>query len=181
MSTGVSSDSRSSLVHPGNADAASRICRELQEKYMLTFLAGDVVSSLSSASVKLGLEYRLIPLGSTPVHGVHFVDIITRVALMFGGVVPGDPGRLLAYANQRAKAIAIVFPGLDNEGIALVDALRLLGIPIISLGGYEGGEWITHSPTGRCQGRDGTERDQGHGHGNSHSQCPVPRHLKVRV
>ena len=141
---------------PGNADAASRICRELQEKYMLTFLAGDVVSSLSSASVKLGLEYRLIPLGSTPVHGVHFVDIITRVALMFGGVVPGDPGRLLAYANQRAKAIAIVFPGLDNEGIALVDALRLLGIPIISLGGYEGGEWISTVPQDAV--REGMER-----------------------
>jgi acetyl-CoA decarbonylase/synthase, CODH/ACS complex subunit beta len=141
---------------PGNADAASRICRELQEKYMLTFLAGDVVSSLSSASVKLGLEYRLIPLGSTSMYGVHFVDIITRVALMFGGVVPGDPGRLLAYANQRAKAIAIVFPGLDNEGIALVDALRVLGIPIISLGGYEGGEWITTVPQDAV--REGMER-----------------------
>ena len=141
---------------PGNADTASRICRELQEKYMLTFLAGDVVPSLSSASVKLGLEYRLIPLGSTSIHGVHFVDIITRVALMFGGVVPGDPGRLLAYANQRAKAIAIVFPGLDNEGIALVDTLRVLGIPIISLGGYEGGEWITTVPQDAV--REGMER-----------------------
>jgi len=141
---------------PGNADTASRICRELQEKYMLTFLAGDVVPSLSSASVKLGLDYRLIPLGSTTIHAVHFVDIITRVALMFGGVVPGDPGRLLAYANQRAKAIAIVFPGLDNEGIALVDALRVLGIPIISLGGYEGGEWITTVPQDAV--REGMER-----------------------
>jgi len=141
---------------PGNADTASRICRELQEKYMLTFLAGDVVPSLSSASVKLGLEYRLIPLGQTAVHGVHFVDIITRVALMFGGVVPGDPGRLLAYANQRAKAIAIVFPGLDNEGIVLVDTLRVLGIPIISLGGYEGGEWITTLPQDAV--REGMER-----------------------
>ncbi|MEI6294115.1 MAG: acetyl-CoA decarbonylase/synthase complex subunit alpha/beta [Methanomicrobiales archaeon] len=141
---------------PENADTASRICRELQEKYMLTFLAGDVVPALSSASVKLGLEYRLIPLGSTSIHGVHFVDIITRVALMFGGVVPGDPGRLLAYANQRAKAIAIVFPGLDNEGIALVDALRVLGIPIITLGGYEGGEWIRSIPQDAV--REGMER-----------------------
>ena len=141
---------------PKSAGSAAAICRELQEKYMLTFLAGDVVPSLASASVKLGLEYRLIPLGSTSVHGVHFVDIITRVALMFGGVVPGDAGRLLAYANQRAKAIAIVFPGLDNEGIALVDALRLLGIPIISLGGYEGGEWITTVPQDAV--REGMER-----------------------
>ncbi len=141
---------------PGNADTASRICRELQEKYMLTFLAGDVVPSLSEASVKLGLDYRLVPLGSTSIHGVHFVDIITRVALMFGGVVPGDPGRLLAYANQRAKAIAIVFPGLDNEGIALVDALRVLGIPIVTLGGYEGGEWISTVPQDAV--REGMER-----------------------
>ena len=131
---------------PENPDSASRICRELQEKYMLTFLAGDVIPALSSISVRLGLEYRLIPLGQKSLHGIHFVDIITRVALMFGGVVPGDAGRLLAYANQRAKAIAIVFPGLDDEGIALVDTLRVLGIPVISVGGYEGGEWVPAAP-----------------------------------
>jgi acetyl-CoA decarbonylase/synthase, CODH/ACS complex subunit beta len=75
---------------PQSADSAAAICRELQEKYMLTFLAGDVISSLSHAGVKLGLEYRLIPLGSTPAYGIHFVDIIARVAMMFGGVTPGD-------------------------------------------------------------------------------------------
>ncbi len=74
---------------PQSADTAAAICRELQEKYMLTFLAGDVISSLSHAGVKLGLEYRLIPLGSTPAYGIHFVDIIARVAMMFGGVTPG--------------------------------------------------------------------------------------------
>ncbi|MEI8332106.1 MAG: CO dehydrogenase/CO-methylating acetyl-CoA synthase complex subunit beta, partial [Methanomicrobiales archaeon] len=60
---------------PKSSGAAAAICRELQEKYMLTFLAGPVVPSLSSAGVKLGLEYRLIPLGSKVLHGVHFVDI----------------------------------------------------------------------------------------------------------
>ncbi|HTY14586.1 MAG TPA: acetyl-CoA decarbonylase/synthase complex subunit alpha/beta [Methanoregulaceae archaeon] len=131
---------------PKNPDTAARVCRELQEKYMLTFLAGDVVPSLLKAPVKLGLEYRLVPLGSTPLHGIHFIDILARVALMFGGVVPGDPGRLIAYATQRAKAIAIVFPGLDDESIAMVDTFRVLGIPIITLDGYEGGEWIGSDP-----------------------------------
>ena len=51
---------------PESPGAAAAICRELQEKYMLTFLAGPVISSLSDNGVKLGLEYRLIPLGSTP-------------------------------------------------------------------------------------------------------------------
>ena len=78
---------------------------------MLTFLAGDVVPSLSAASVKLGLEYRLVPLGSTPLHGVHFVDIITRVALMFGGVVPGDPGRSPCVCQPACESDRHCFPG----------------------------------------------------------------------
>ena len=92
--------------------------------------------------VKLGLDYRLIPLGSQPLHSVHFVDIIARVAMMFGGVSPGDAGRLLSYAAERAKAIVVVFPGLSDEEVAFVDGMRVLGFPILSLGGYEGGEWI---------------------------------------
>ena len=131
---------------PHSADSASAICRELQEKYMLTFLAGDVISSLSHAGVKLGLEYRLIPLGSTPAYGIHFVDMIARVAMMFGGVTPGDTHRLLTYAAERAKAIVIVFPGLSDPEIALVDGMRVLGFPILSVGEYRGGDWIPALP-----------------------------------
>jgi len=127
---------------PDSPGAAAAICRELQEKYMLTFLAGPVIPTLSDNGVKLGLEYRLIPLGSTPAYGIHFVDIIARVAMMFGGVAPGDAHRLLAYAAERAKAIVIVFPGLSDDEIALVDGMRVLGFPILSLGDYSGGAWI---------------------------------------
>ena len=131
---------------PRSDGSAAAVCRELQEKYMLTFLAGPVIPRLSGAGVKLGLEYRLIPLGSTPFHGIHFVDIIARVAMMFGGVTPGDTQRLLTYAAERAKAIVIVFPGLTDEEIALVDGMRVLGFPILSLGEYEGGTWISATP-----------------------------------
>ncbi|MGB9177068.1 MAG: acetyl-CoA decarbonylase/synthase complex subunit alpha/beta [Methanoregula sp.] len=127
---------------PESSGTAAAICRELQEKYMLTFLAGPVISSLSDNGVKLGLDYRLIPLGSSPAYGIHFVDIIARVAMMFGGVTPGDAHRLLAYAAERAKAIVIVFPGLTDDEIALVDGMRVLGFPILSLGDYHGGAWI---------------------------------------
>jgi acetyl-CoA decarbonylase/synthase, CODH/ACS complex subunit beta len=131
---------------PRSGGSAAAICRELQEKYMLTFLAGNIIPSLSGAGVRLGLEYRLIPLGSSPFYGIHFVDIIARVAMMFGGVTPGDTSRLLAYAAERAKAIVIVFPGLTDEEIALVDGMRVLGFPILSLEGYEGGTWIPATP-----------------------------------
>ncbi len=127
---------------PDHADVAAALCRELQEKYMLTFLAGPVVPVLQEAHVRVGLEYRLVPLGSTPSHGVHFADILARVAMMFGGVAPGDAARLLAYAaERRARAMVIAFPGLSDEEVACVDALRMLGIPILHTGGYGGGDW----------------------------------------
>ncbi|MGB8220274.1 MAG: acetyl-CoA decarbonylase/synthase complex subunit alpha/beta [Methanoregula sp.] len=132
---------------PKSAESAAAICRELQEKYMLTFLSGGVIPSLSSAGVKLGLDYRLIPLGSKPLHSVHFVDIVARVAMMFGGVSPGDTHRLLTYAAERAKAIVIVFPGLSDEEIAFVDGMRVLGFPILSLGEYESGDWTPATPS----------------------------------
>jgi acetyl-CoA decarbonylase/synthase complex subunit beta/acetyl-CoA synthase len=113
---------------------------------MLTFLAGDVVTSLSGAGVKLGLEYRLIPLGSSPAYGIHFVDIIARVAMMFGGVTPGDTSRLLKYAAERAKAIVIVFSHLSDQEIAIVDGMRVLEFPILSLGDYTGATWIQSVP-----------------------------------
>ena len=131
---------------PGGAESPAAICRELQEKYMLTFLAGEIIPELSAAGVKLGLDYRLIPLGPTPLYGIHFVDIIARVAMMFGGVTPGDIHRLLAYAAERAKAIVIVYPGLTDEEVAFVDGMRVLGFPILSIEGYEGGEWIHANP-----------------------------------
>jgi acetyl-CoA decarbonylase/synthase complex subunit beta/acetyl-CoA synthase len=127
---------------PPSPDAASALCRELQEKYMLTFLSGGIVDSLTGAGVRVGPGLRLVPLGSTPASAIHFIDILARVAMMFGGVAPGDADRLLSYARERAKAIVIVFPGLSDEETALIDAFRLLGIPILSAGDYEGNEWI---------------------------------------
>ncbi|MDD1715901.1 MAG: CO dehydrogenase/CO-methylating acetyl-CoA synthase complex subunit beta [Methanolinea sp.] len=127
---------------PPHPDMAAGICRELQEKLMLTFLAGDVIGSLTGEGIKVGVEYRLVPLGSRPSHGIHFLDVIARVAMMFGGVAPGDAGRLLAYARERAKAIVILFPGLSDEEIAMVNAFSLLGIPILAVGGYEGGSFL---------------------------------------
>jgi len=165
---------------PESAGSAAAICRELQEKYMLTFLAGEVVPTLSGAGVRLGLDYRLIPLGSTPAYGIHFVDIVARVAMMFGGVTPGDTHRLLSYAAERAKAIVIVFPGLTDDEIAFADGMRVLGFPILSLGGYEGGSWIPATPEKASEKKRCTWSSAAAGpRHSSFSGCGSPGRLKT--
>ena len=57
-------------------------------------------------------------------------------------MTPGDAGRLVKYANERAKAIGIVFPGIDDASVAYLDTLRVLGIPLITTDGYEGEGWF---------------------------------------
>lgn len=131
---------------PESPDAAASICREMQEKYMLTFLAGGVVEVLRDAGVKVGAEYRLVPLGKEGIDAIHFLDVIARVAMMFGGVQPGDVERLLTYAAERAKAFVVAFPGLNPEEIAVIDSVRVLGIPVITPGGYESPEWVEEEP-----------------------------------
>ena len=51
---------------PKSAESAASICRELQEKYMLTFLSGGVIPSLSSAGVKLPRLPSYSPWIKTP-------------------------------------------------------------------------------------------------------------------
>jgi acetyl-CoA decarbonylase/synthase complex subunit beta len=131
---------------PEHADAAAAICREMQEKYLLTFLSGGVVDALVDAGVKVGLEYRLVPLGPDGASAIHFLDIIARVAMMFGGVQPGDAARLIEYAAERAKAFVIAFPGLEDREIALIDAMRILSLPILSVGAGSGEGWIPVEP-----------------------------------
>jgi CO dehydrogenase/CO-methylating acetyl-CoA synthase complex beta subunit len=131
---------------PRTADPAAAICRELQEKLMLTFLSGGVIESLTKAGVKVGLDLRLVPLGKDSLGAVHFADILARVAMMFGGVAAGDAHRLISYASERAKALVIALPGLTDEEIAFIDALRVLGMPILHMGGYEGENWIETTP-----------------------------------
>ena len=130
-----------------SADYAAAICRELQEKLMLTFLSGGVVGSLTDAGVKVGLDLRLVPLGKESLGAVHFADILARVAMMFGGVAAGDAHRLVAYASERAKAFVIAFPGMTDEEITFIDALRVLGMPILHMGGYESDTWYEAAPT----------------------------------
>jgi len=131
---------------PRTADYAAAICRELQEKLMLTFLSGGVIESLTESGVKVGLDLRLVPLGKDSLGAVHFADILARVAMMFGGVSPGDVHRLISYASERAKAMVIAFPGMTDEEITFIDALRILGMPVLHMGGYESENWIAASP-----------------------------------
>lgn len=100
-------------------EIAVNICRELQEKNILTFLAGQsngdsVTKQLMRKGVELGWETRLVPLGPDTEHTLYALDWSIRAALIFGNVKPGDYKRQLKYTKDRVFAFALALGPLDD-------------------------------------------------------------------
>jgi acetyl-CoA synthase len=100
-------------------EKAVKICRELQEKNILTFLSGNVngesvTKQLLRQNVELGWDSRIVPLGPDTIHTLYALDWAIRASLIFGGKKPGDFKGHLHYQKDRVFAFAIVLGELDD-------------------------------------------------------------------
>lgn len=100
-------------------EIAVNICRELQEKNILTFLAGQsngdsVTKQLMRQGIELGWDTRLVPLGPDTEHTLYALDWSIRAALIFGNVKPGDYKKQLKYTKDRVFAFALALGPLDD-------------------------------------------------------------------
>jgi acetyl-CoA synthase len=100
-------------------EKALKICRELQEKNILTFLSGhvngeSVTKQLLRQNVELGWDSRIVPLGPDTIHTLYALDWAIRASLIFGGKKPGDYKGHLRYQKDRVFAFAIVLGDLDD-------------------------------------------------------------------
>ncbi len=100
-------------------EIAVNICRELQEKNILTFLSGNVngnsvTKQLLRKGVELGWDARIVPLGPDTEHTLYALDWAIRASLIFGGKKPGDFKEHLKYQKDRVFAFAIVLGPLED-------------------------------------------------------------------
>src|SRR5512139_853275 len=100
-------------------EIAEQICRELQEKNILTFLAGhtngnSVTKQLLRKNVELGWDARIVPLGPETEHILYAADWAIRASLIFGGKKPGDYKGHLHYQKDRVFAFAIALGEMDD-------------------------------------------------------------------
>ncbi|MDR2572024.1 MAG: CO dehydrogenase/CO-methylating acetyl-CoA synthase complex subunit beta, partial [Oscillospiraceae bacterium] len=108
------------------------VVKDYQIKGLLTFLIGDVIEQAAEADVKMGLDYRVIPLGSGVTAVIHVVTVAIRAALIFGGLQPGDLPALLKYTKERVPAFVNTFGALDEVVVAAGAGAIALGFPVIT-------------------------------------------------
>ena len=118
----------------GKADAAedvAKVVKDYQSKGILTFLVGDVIEQCMDGGVKMGLEFRVVPLGHDVTSVIHVVTVAVRAALIFGNVQPGDLGGLLDYTKNRVPAFVNTFGAIDAVVVSAGAGAIALGFPVV--------------------------------------------------
>ena len=114
-----------------NAEDVANVVKDYQSKGIMTFMVGDVIEQCADAGVKMGLEFRVIPLGHDVTSVIHVVTVAIRAALIFGNVQPGDLGGLLTYTKERVPAFVNTFGALNEVVVSAGAGAIALGFPVI--------------------------------------------------
>jgi acetyl-CoA synthase len=118
-------------------ETAVKIARELQEKNLYVFIAGNTngvsfAEQLAEAGVELGWDTRLVPFGKEISAAIYALGFANRAALSFGGVKPGDYARNLKYNKNRIFAFVMALGEVDEEKYAAAAGAISYGFPAIA-------------------------------------------------
>jgi acetyl-CoA synthase len=119
------------LGEAAEAGALVKVVKDYQSKGLLTFLVGKVIDQAAEAGVKMGLEFRVVPLGYDVTAVIHVVTVAIRAALIFGNVKEGDLPGLLAYTKERVPAFVNTFGPLNEVVVAAGAGAIALGFPVV--------------------------------------------------
>ena len=114
-----------------NAEDVVNVVRDYQDKGIMTFLVGDVIEQVIDSGVRVGLDFRVIPLGHDVTSVIHVVTVAIRAALIFGAVPPGDLGALLEYTKNRVPAFVNTFGAIDAVVVSAGAGAIALGFPVV--------------------------------------------------
>ena len=114
-----------------NAADVVNVVKDYQSKGIMTFMVGDVIEQCAEGGVKMGLEFRVIPLGHDVTSVIHVVTVAVRAALIFGNVKPGDLAGLLTYTKERVPAFVNTFGAIDAVVVSAGAGAIALGFPVV--------------------------------------------------
>ena len=114
-----------------NPEAVVNVVKDYQSKGIMTFMIGDVIEQCIEGGVKLGLEFRVVPLGHDVTAVIHVVTVAIRAALIFGGIQPGDLAGLLNYTKERVPAFVNTFGALNEVVVSAGAGAIALGFPVV--------------------------------------------------
>ncbi len=120
-----------------NLEIATQIARELQQKNLYVFMAGEsdgkrFSEQLVEAGVEIGWPTRLVSFGPDVSATVFALGFAARAAMSFGNISPGDFRRNLIYNKDRIFAFAMPLGNVTDEWYANATGAINFGFPVIA-------------------------------------------------
>ncbi|MFZ7119957.1 MAG: acetyl-CoA decarbonylase/synthase complex subunit alpha/beta [Eubacteriaceae bacterium] len=120
------------LGESADKDSLIEIIKDYQSKGLLTFIIGKAIDQVVESGMKVGLEFRVIPIGYDVTSAIHVVSVAVRAALIFGALKPGDLNGLLNYTKERVPAFINTFGPLNEVVVSCGAGTIALGFPVIA-------------------------------------------------
>ncbi|RZB29669.1 MAG: acetyl-CoA synthase [Desulfobacteraceae bacterium Eth-SRB1] len=116
---------------------AVKIATELQEKNLYVLMCaghdGKTMSEqLVEAGVQIGWPTRLVSFGPGYTAAVFAVGFVTRAAMSFGGIKPGDFNGNLSFSRGGVFAFIIALGAVTDEWVANAAGAINWGVPVIA-------------------------------------------------
>ena len=130
-------------------EQAVKLIRELQEKNILVFIAGNsngrsIAHQLAEEGIEMNWDCFLVPYGADITAAIHALNFAARSAMTFGGIEAGTfkaAKEILMYNNDRVHAFVMALgsdsdvPGdqlITDEKYATAAGAINFGFPVIS-------------------------------------------------
>ena len=114
------------------AEEGAALVKGYQEQGQLVALVGGIIDQCQEQKVKLGANFRVIPLGHDITAVIHVVSVAIRAALIFGNITPGDAAGLMEYTKDRVPAFVNAYAPLNEIIVAAGAGAIALGFPVIT-------------------------------------------------
>ncbi|MBS1253858.1 MAG: Carbon monoxide dehydrogenase/acetyl-CoA synthase subunit alpha [Anaerolineales bacterium] len=118
-------------------EVAVKIVRELQQRNILTFLAGNVngrsiIHQLQEEGVEMGYDTYIVPFGLDTISAIYALGFAVRSALTFGGMKGGQAREILHYNKERVFAFVLALGEVDDLKYATAAGAINFGFPVVA-------------------------------------------------
>ena len=170
-------------------EVAVKIVRELQQRNILCFLAGNVngrsiIHQLIEEGVELGYDTYTVPFGTDTISAIYALGFAVRSALTFGGLKGGQAREILLYNKDRVFAFVLALGEVDDLKYAAAAGAINFGFPVIAdtvipeilPTGITTYEHVVSMPFNEIEGKDDLERAE-----RLVQKCIEVRGVKIKV
>ena len=115
-----------------STEEAVEIVKGYQSRGIFVFLIGGIIDQMYEAGVNMGFPVRLVPV-TDEIWGVgHIISLVTRTAMIFGNIQPGDWEGFHRYTFDRINAFVNAYKPVADITVACGAGAIKLGFPVIT-------------------------------------------------